>query len=187
MNVEDYLERLKSSQSKVTLRLCAESDAEFILAARGNESRNKHLSETSDDIEAQVSWLRSYKEREAAGEEYYFVLCAGGEDVGLIRLYGFLEDKFCWGSWLILPGAPSTVAYTSAMLMYEIGFGVLNFSSSYFDVRVDNKSVWMFHERCGAELVRTDEIDRHYEFTRDAYLTLREKWTKFLAFEVCIP
>lgn len=178
--VKKYLKAISDSDCKVQLRLCEVSDAEFILSARQDESKSRYISKTSTSLENQREWLREYKKREAAGDELYFVVCSEGQDVGLARMYGYRGDEFCWGSWIMLPNAPSTAAYSSAMMIYEIGFFILGMKSAYSQVRHENEAVWKFNERCGAELESMDDIDRHYNYPKENYMKLRVKWKKFL-------
>jgi hypothetical protein len=49
------------------MRLVEESDAEFILSLRTDESLNQFLSKTSTSLSAQIDWIRNYKIREEAG------------------------------------------------------------------------------------------------------------------------
>jgi RimJ/RimL family protein N-acetyltransferase len=166
---------------KVRLRLARESDAEFLLGLRLNPSRNQNISATSGDLGAQVSWMRAYGTREVAGQEAYFVIEVDGQPQGSLRLYDYRSsvDSFCWGSWIIRPGAPASTAYQSAILAYDLAFGVLGFARSHFDVRQANLSVWKFHEKMGARLVREDDLDRFYEYTGEDYRQARVRLQKF--------
>jgi len=143
-------------------------DAAYICALRGDETLNAHLNPSSADVAAQLSWLQGYKAREAAGEEYYFVIVSDGEDRGLVRMYDFCEIEgrrsFCWGSWIIPPPRlPGLVTY-SALLVYEVGFDTLGFEQSHFDVRQGNTGVIGFHERAGARRVSEDAQDVFFWF-----------------------
>jgi RimJ/RimL family protein N-acetyltransferase len=165
----------------VRLRLAQESDAEFFLGLRLDPSRNQNISATSSDLGAQASWMRAYGAREAAGQEAYFVIEVDGQPQGSLRLYAYRPsaDSFSWGSWIIRPGAPAATAYQSAILAYDLAFGALRFARSHFDVRQANVSVWKFHEKMGARLVREDSLDRFYEYAGEDYRQARTRLQKF--------
>lgn len=45
-----------------------------IVGLRIDEKYNKHLSTVTADVEAQVNWIRSYKEDEANKQQFYFII-----------------------------------------------------------------------------------------------------------------
>ena len=154
-----------------------EADAAYICGLRGDDSLNTYLNPTTADVEAQLAWLQGYKAREAAGEEYYFVIVSDGADAGLVRMYDFCElegrRSFCWGSWIIPPPrAPGLVTY-SALLVYEVGFDTLGFEQSHFDVRQGNLGVIGFHERAGARRVSEDAQDVFFRFFPQDHAALK--------------
>jgi RimJ/RimL family protein N-acetyltransferase len=163
------------------LRLATEADAAFLLGLRLDPSRNQNISATSAHLDAQVAWMRSYADRCAAGLEAYFVIEVAGEALGSLRLYDYLpeRDSFCWGSWIIRPGAPAATAYQSAILVYDLAFCALGFARAHFDVRQANTSVWKFHEKMGARLVREDYLDRFYSYESEDYRQARVRLQKF--------
>jgi RimJ/RimL family protein N-acetyltransferase len=165
----------------VRLRLVTEADAEFLLGLRLDPSRNQNISTTSSDLGAQISWMRACGIRESAGQEAYFVIEVDGQPMGSLRLYDYRpsSESFCWGSWIIRPGAPAATAYQSAILAYDLAFGALRFARSHFDVRQANLSVWKFHEKMGARLVREDTLDRFYEYAGEDYRQARTRLQKF--------
>jgi RimJ/RimL family protein N-acetyltransferase len=165
----------------IRFRLVELDDAPLLFRLRTDESRNAHLSAVKEDESAQAAWLIKYKEREAEDLEFYFVIETVERDsLGLVRLYDFRGPSFCWGSWIIRPGAPKSTAIESALLVYETAFGPLGFTAAHFDVRKDNERVWTFHERMGAKLAKVTERDRFYTYTRDDYLATRTKYQRFL-------
>lgn len=163
------------------LRLVNEADAGFLLSLRLDPSRNRNISVTSSDLEAQVGWMRKYAFRCAAGAEAYFIIEVAGEAQGSLRLYDYLpeQNSFCWGSWIIRPGAPATTAYQSAIIIYDLAFGTLGFTCAHFDVRQANLSVWKFHEKMGAKLTREDSLDRFYKYAVEDYRQARARLLKF--------
>jgi len=122
--------------------------------------------------------MRNYAARCAVGLEAYFVIEVAGEAQGSLRLYDYLpeRDSFCW---IIRPGAPAATAYQSTILAYDLAFGSLRFARSHFDVRQANLSVWKFHEKMGARLVREDDLDRFYEYAVEDYRQARARLLKF--------
>ena len=161
--------------------MAVESDSAFLLGLRLDPARNQNISATSGDLGAQVAWMRAYASRQAAGREAYFVIEVGSEPQGSLRLYDYMPDRdsFCWGSWIIRQGAPPVTAYQSAILAYDLAFGTLRFARAHFDVRQANISVWKFHEKMGANLVRENAIDRFYEYAVEDYRQARDRLHKF--------
>lgn len=125
--------------------------------------------------------MRSYADRCASGLEAYFIIEVAGAAQGSLRLYDYLpeKDSFCWGSWIIRPGAPAATAYQSAIIAYDLAFGPLQFARAHFDVRQANVSVWKFHEKMGAKLVREDVLDRFYVYDKEDYRQARMRLLKF--------
>lgn len=153
----------------VTFRFVEPADAGFILSLRLDERLNAYVSKVDSDIEKQESWIRGYKEREASGSEFYFIILHRGEPVGTVRVYDYRDDSFCWGSWMIRPGTSPKAAIGSMDLVYELAFGHLGFTGSHFDVRQANTRVWSFHEKTGAKLVSENELDRFYRLRSEDY------------------
>ena len=157
------------------LRLATEDDAAFLLSLRMDSSRNQNISATSPHLDDQVVWMRSYASRFAAGLEAYFIIEVFGEAQGSLRLYDYLaqNDSFCWGSWIIRPGASPSTAFQSLVLAYDLAFSSLRFDRARFDVRKANFSVWKFHEKMGAKMVREDSLNRFYEYSAEDYRIAR--------------
>lgn len=168
----------------IRLRVVEPSDATFILEVRLDPSRNTFLMAVDDDIEKQAAWIRSYKEREARGDEYYFVIeSLEGEGLGLVRVYDLRPDSFSWGSWVIKPGAPPQTAISSALLIYAFGFEELAYPQSHFEVLKGNQKVVDFHLRMGATIVSESETHFFFNFPRSEYDKLKSKYTKYLRTE----
>ncbi|SIS63963.1 GNAT family N-acetyltransferase [Phaeovulum vinaykumarii] len=157
------------------LRFVEESDAAFICGLRSDSKLNAHISQADVSVEAQRKWISDYKAREAAGDEYYFVIRHQAKDYGVVRMYDFQPDSFCWGSWIILPERPSGLVTFSALMMYEIGFDVLDYPRSHFDVRHGNTNVINFHLRSGATPTHADEANQYFNFERAQWPVFREK------------
>ncbi|MFT5795953.1 MAG: RimJ/RimL family protein N-acetyltransferase [Ulvibacter sp.] len=162
----------------IHLRLVEISDAEFIIELR--LKKGKFLSDTDDNIEKQKEWISQYKEREKNKKEYYFIIGGeGGKRLGTVRVYGIVDNSFCWGSWLVSNEAPKSSAIESAMLLYSFTFNKLKFKKSYFDVRKGNVSVARFHKRFGATVIKEDEENYFFVLTRDSYVISAKKYNKY--------
>jgi RimJ/RimL family protein N-acetyltransferase len=161
-------------QNRSYFRFVEVEDAEFTLSLRSDSELSKHLNKTSFELDAQRRWIDAYKTREAQGDEYYFVIVCEGRNQGVVRLYDFRDvdgkRSFCWGSWIIAPPRPKGLVTYSALCVYEIGFDILQFEMSHFDVRRSNDKVNEFHLRAGAAKVAENDLDIFYTYTKDAYI-----------------
>ena len=165
----------------INLRTVEIEDAEFIYNMRQNQNKTKYLSKVTGTVESQKEWIKNYKQREEDRQEFYFVIESKNEEkLGLVRMYDFQNDSFCWGSWLIKEDAPKTTAIESALQIYEFGFYSLGFKKSHFDVRKGNDKVIAFHQRFGAKIVNEDELDYFFNFKKDDYETIKEKYKRYL-------
>lgn len=165
----------------ISLRPVEVSDAQFILSLRLTHKAARQLSSTQADLEQQQAWLQSYKKREALGQEHYFIIQDQQQTgQGLVRIYDLKQDSFCWGSWIIHDQAPAHTAIESALLIYEYGFGLLDFPKAHFDVRKSNPRVLAFHQRLGAQAVAEDTDNIYFNYTRAAYLQKRPRYQRFL-------
>lgn len=159
-------------------RFVQPEDAAFICRLRSDQKLNKHISASDPDVDTQCRWIERYKEREAAGEEFYFVIRHQMKDYGVVRMYDFKEQSFSWGSWIILPSRPSGLVTYSAIMIYEMGFDILEFEQAHFDVRVENSKVINFHVRSGAQTIDRNAVDQHFVFSKDNWSEFREKSAK---------
>jgi len=165
----------------INLRGVEVSDAQFIYDLRQDEMKTKYLSQVSGTVDNQIQWIKKYKKREQEKKEFYFVIeSKTKESLGLVRVYDFKDDSFCWGSWLIKDDAPNFTAIESALLIYEFAFYPLAFKKSHFDVRKENEKVVAFHKRFGARIVDENEIDYFFDFSKEEYEKTKLKYKKFL-------
>lgn len=153
---------------RLALRLAQPSDAAYIYGLRIDPTYNRYLSEVTGTVQDQEDWLRRYKEREAKGSEYYFVIerLADAQPCGLVRLYDFEADHFTWGSWILDQNKPAKAALESALLIYVQGFERLGLLKSVFDVRKNNDRTLAFHNRFGATETGRNALDVLFEYTR---------------------
>jgi RimJ/RimL family protein N-acetyltransferase len=167
---------------KVQLRLVTEEDAAFIVSIRTDKRISRYLSVVSSDENQQRLWIWEYKKREAANEEYYFIVMDEGQrPIGTVRLYDFVDTSFSWGSWVIIPDAPVYSAIETVIAVYDFGFRGLGFVQSHFAVRNENVGVLRFHKRFGAELVSEDHLECRFKLTREQFEIRRSKLVDFLA------
>lgn len=172
---------MQISGKNINMRTVETKDAEFIYTMRQNETKTKYLSKVDGTVESQKEWIKNYKDREREKQEFYFVIeSKKKEKLGLVRMYDFQNDSFCWGSWLINEDAPKTTAIESALQVYEFGFYVLGFQKSHFDVRKGNDKVIAFHTRFGAKIVDEDGLDYFFNFEKSDYEITKEKYKRYL-------
>ncbi len=165
----------------INLELVQLEDAEFIYKLRTDENKSRFLSKISGTVKDQEEWIKKYKEREKQGIEYYFIIKSkNGEKLGTVRLYDFKGDSFCWGSWIIKENAPKFAAIESALQVYEFAFYKLGFKRSHFDVRKQNIKVVNFHKKFGAKIVREDDLNYYFEFSKEDYEKIKPRYRKFL-------
>lgn len=151
-------------------------DAEFILGLRTDPVKSRHLSATPNDVERQRDWLSRYAQDR---DQVYFIIEGYSERLGTVRLYDVQGPSFCWGSWIIKAGAPSSCAIESALIVYAYALG-LGFDRSHFEVRKNNLSVWKFHERFGATRTEEDDHSFYYSIDKPAITTAALRYKRFL-------
>lgn len=162
----------------ISLREIQLSDAEFVVGLRTDPDKNKHLSSTSNDIEQQKNYISSYFN---SLSDYYFIIMDRNQNsIGTIRIYDIRGDSFCWGSWILSKDASQSAAIESALLIYDFAFFALHYSKSHFDVRKANGKVVEFHKRFGAQIIEEDELNFYFEYTREAYISVRDKYRRYL-------
>jgi RimJ/RimL family protein N-acetyltransferase len=170
----------KITQGDCSLRLVEVQDARFTVDLRQHVELSRYISPTSGDVSKQKFWITTYKEREKAGSEYYYIIENLGTPVGTVRLYDFIGDSFCWGSWIIVRGQSTKIAYSSVIMAYDFAFNELGFNQSHFDVMKGNDSVLRFHTKMGANIVRSDEANNYLEISSDAYFKVRPRLLKIV-------
>lgn len=165
----------------INLRLVDKDDAEFIVSVRSASHRTKHLSKIEASLNSQIKWIDEYKERESLGTEYYFIIEGKqGNRYGLVRVYDFKQDSFCWGSWIIIEGSPAHVAIESALMIYEFGFYRLGFKRVHFDVQKGNDKVVAFHLRLGSVIVGDDEKQYFFNYDIADYEKIKPRYSRYL-------
>lgn len=163
--------------NNLVFRDAQKEDAAFILELRTDSIKATHLSKTSNDLKQQEVWLERYGNDN--GQVYFIILNKQGEKVGTVRLYDITNDSFCWGSWILKNGTPSSYSIESALLVYHFALS-LGFEKAHFDVRKGNESVWKFHERFGANKVEETTDDFIYNISLESIEKSLEKYKKYL-------
>ena len=166
------------SGKDINFREVNEADAAFILALRLDDRLGRFMSQTDNDLEKQIEWIRNYKKR---AQEFYFIIeSKDNVPYGTIRIYDVKDDSFSWGSWIIKQGSPSYVAIQSVLLIYETGFFKLGYSKCHFEVMKENSKIVDFHKRFGAEVVSEDQLKFYFNLSLDDYKQLKSRYAKFM-------
>lgn len=158
----------------IRFRLVRPEDAAYIQGLRTSPEHGRHLSAPAPSVEAQRAWIEAYKAREAAGQEYYFII-ERRDDVapcGVLRLYDITEGRFTWGSWILDANKPEKAALDAALLVYRIAFSILGCKEAVFDVRAENTRTLGFHRRFGAVETGTDGINVYFKLRSDDFIEL---------------
>jgi RimJ/RimL family protein N-acetyltransferase len=169
--------------NKLVLREVEVADAAYILSLRLDPKKAAYLSAVDADVARQAAWIERYK---TDGSQAYFIIClkdeagGAGQPVGTVRLYNAIGDSFSWGSWIVADGAPTYVGIESALIVYRYALDHLGFRNAHFEVRKDNRSVWTFHERFGAQRVAEDDVEYRFELAHDAILASMGRYARFL-------
>lgn len=162
---------------QLVFREAGTADADFILQLRTDPVKGRHLSATENDLAAQRDWLQACARDH--GQLYFIIEDRAGERCGTVRLYDVRQDSFCWGSWILKDGCPSSYALESALMVYAFALG-LGFRRAHFSVRRDNESVWKFHERFGAERCGEDGEDLFFDIGPEAIERSMARYRRFL-------
>ena len=164
--------------NKLIFRNANTNDAAFILSLRTDISNSRYLSKILSELKRQITWLENYATQ--TGQAYFIIESLSSVPLGTVRFYDARGISFCWGSWILKDGAPRTAAIESALMVYAYGIDFLGFSTSYFNVRKGNKSVWRFHERFGATRVGQTKQDYLYEINNKKISLARQRYKKYL-------
>lgn len=155
-------------------RLVNEKDADFIVKLRTDEKRRKYIHSTDSDVNAQIQWIREYKQREAKGEEYYFIYDINGMPFGVNRIYNIAADHCTEGSWVCLPLEDSSKTIASALIIRDLIFEFFQFDYDLFNVSIGNNKVKKFHKISGANIIGQNEEEFYFQLQKDSYFTNRD-------------
>ena len=164
------------------LRLIKPDDAAYVHGLRTNPLCKSYLSKVTGTVQDQRAWIEGYQAREAAGQEFYYVIeRKDGMRCGLVRLYDFDVKSFSWGSWVLDENKTRKAALESAILSFGVGFDALGVQLANVDVRVANEHAAAFYRRLGmVETHRTDQ-DIFFNYTREQFETGRTHHLKQLS------
>jgi hypothetical protein len=168
----------KVNGAHLVLRDASVKDAEFILDLRIDPIKSRYLSTTSTKLEDQISWLKAYQLKK---DQAYFIICDKDMNrLGCVRIYGPIENSYCWGSWLMIDGLSPILLIESVVLVYAYG-KYLGFDEARISVRKENEGVWSFHEKfSSAELVDQTEIDYFYVIRKNSIESMLKKYAGLL-------
>lgn len=165
--------------NRTHLRLVDPEDAAYLADLRSDPELARHLTKGAFTAESQRSWIVDYKDREAAGQEYYFIIVSDGERKGAVRLYDFRcisgSISFCFGSWIVTRPRPEGLTTCAFLLATEVGFDHLGFPMCHFDVRRDNVTATAFYERAGAMRTGEDSLNFYYVFPAERFEAFRRR------------
>ena len=164
---------------RLCLRLVEPNDAAYIFSLRTNPVYNTYLSAVNGTVEDQRMWIERYKEREAAGHEYYFVIERRDEHIpcGLVRLYDIDRERLTWGSWILDANKPRKAALESANLSFGVAFNELSVSEVLVKVNRDNLRAISFYQRYGMTLTNSGKDEFLYIYSVIQYFSsVAEHW-----------
>lgn len=151
------------------VRFVTEDDAPFIVNLRTNPDLSKFLHPISSDIEKQKEWIRSYKQRQAEGKDYYFVFSKDMEPLGLERIYDIQKDSFTHGSLVFKQSSPIGMSVLADIITREIAFEELGLQKNHFDVRKGNVNVRNYHLKYKPLFIRSDAESDYYLLERNNF------------------
>lgn len=171
MNVTPSTDLRRVDGVRLRLRLVEPGDAAYVHALRTNPAYNTHLSAVTGTADDQRAWIDSYKEREAAGREFYYVIerLGDGQPCGVVRLYDIETDRFSWGSWILDAKKPAKAALESAVLSFGIGFERLKKRVALIDVRRNNTRALLFYKRFKMRQTGEDARDFYFDYSAEQY------------------
>ena len=169
---------------QLALRLVLPEDAAYIHGLRTNQSYNEHLSAVTGSVEDQHRWIIDYKEREASGSEYYFIVeRKDGVRCGLVRLYDIKGGQFNWGSWILDHNKPRKAALESALLSFGFGFEAIGLTAANVEVQVNNTRAEAFYRRLGMTETHRTEQEIFFSFSRLQFETDKDAYHSILEYE----
>ena len=146
------------------LKYVNEDDADFILKLRTDKNKSKFISLSSSDVKEQKKWIRSYKEREKAGLEYYFIAYDENKEAfATYRLYNKTDQMIEIGSFITKQNYLNPInAIKLDILMKEFVFETLNYDMLNFEVRKMNVSVVKYHNQYKPLIDREDDMNYYF-------------------------
>jgi RimJ/RimL family protein N-acetyltransferase len=156
--------------TNVCLRLVQPADAAYLFQLRTDPALNTHLSQVYGTIADQEAWITSYKEREQAGAEFYFIIERLDQTpCGTVRLYNIEGNTFTWGSWMLDCNKPRKAAPESAMLSFGYAFETLNLKAGFVTVNIGNTHAEAFYRRFGMTELRRSDDEAFFVYSADLF------------------
>lgn len=144
------------------VRLVTADDAPFIVKLRTDPVLSRFLHPVSPSIELQKEWIRSYKQRQEVGKDYYFIFSNENRPLGLERIYDISGDSFTHGSLVFEQTAPLGMSILADIITREIAFNELGLLKNFFDVRKGNINVRNYHLKYKPSFIGEDESSYYY-------------------------
>ena len=143
------------------VRFVNTEDAQFIVDLRTDPSRSRYISYTDNSVESQIKWIKSYKEREKLGLDYYFIYSYEGIAAGVNRIYDINNNHFVHGSWVFSDAVPPFCSLAAAIIAREIAFDTLGMDEEIDTVGIheDNKGVIQVSKMLGVNFFGKRESD----------------------------
>ena len=134
-----------------------------------------------------MEWIRSYKSREAGGQEAYYLVCRldDGSPCGSVRLYDFEPNRFTWGSWILDSNKPAKAALESAVLSFGIGFERTGIATALIEVRKSNTHAIAFYQRFGMLQTAQNTDHLYFEYSKQAHVSSRTAHLETLKAQAC--
>lgn len=156
--------------ANLTLRLIQPDDAEYVFGLRKDPAYNQHLSQVTGTAQDQRRWIETYKAREAAAQEFYYIITRqDGAPCGVVRLYDLDGARFTWGSWILDHNKPPKAALESAVLSFGIGFRALGLQEALIEVDLQNIHAAAFYRRFGMQEIARPGHEIHFRYTATQY------------------
>lgn len=141
----------------IILRCVEIEDAAFVLELRTDESKNKFIHSTENNLEKQQEWIRRQLDEK---NDYYFVFEDKDENpIGLASIYNInqIQKEAEFGRWISKGNALQNLE--SAILLHDFAFGELGLNEVYTRTMSTNKKVRGFWKRFGGNNVGDIEVD----------------------------
>lgn len=152
------------------LRLIDPDDAAYVCSLRTDPALSQYLSTVDGTVQDQRQWIVTYKDREARGEEFYFIIeRRDGLPCGTVRLYEITAKCFTWGSWILDARKPRKAALESAMLSFGFGFRYLGLRLARIDVQAQNEHAIAFYRRFGMEEISESANQIEFRYSRNQF------------------
>ena len=164
----------------IKFRLVEESDAEFIINLRTDDTKARYISATDTDIQKQKEWIREYKKREVNKEEFYFIaIDENNTEFATYRLYNRSESSIEIGSFISIPlygNALNVIKVDVIMKTYV--FEKLCYEYLNFEVRKKNTSVVNYHKKFQPRLTKTDNLNYYFSLEKKYFVSNKYKFEK---------